>query len=134
MFGAESPLVLSRPAAVKTGTTDDLRDNWTVGYTRFLVAGVWTGNSDGHPMHGATGISGAAPIWHTFMEAVLADPALLAVLDAPADSSANPTSLAVRAAGRRPADRPVPTQPRLSCRWRILHAVLAAANGRRPAA
>ena len=89
MFGAESPLVLSRPAAVKTGTTNDLRDNWTVGYTRFLVAGVWTGNSDGHPMRGATGISGAAPIWHAFMEAVLADPALMAVLDAPADPSAD---------------------------------------------
>ncbi len=92
MFGAESPLVLSRPAAVKTGTTNDLRDNWTVGYTRFLVAGVWTGNSDGHAMRGATGISGAAPIWHAFMEAVLADPALLAVLDAPADSSADPAA------------------------------------------
>ena len=92
MFGAESPLVLSRPAAVKTGTTNDLRDNWTVGYTRFLVAGVWTGNSDGHPMRGATGISGAAPIWHAFMEAVLADPALLAVLDAPADPSADPAA------------------------------------------
>lgn len=88
MFGAESPLVLSQPAAVKTGTTNDLRDNWTVGYTRFLVAGVWTGNSDGHPMRGATGISGAAPIWHAFMEAVLADPALLTALDVPVGESA----------------------------------------------
>ena len=88
MFGANSPLNLSRPAAVKTGTTNDLRDNWTVGYTRFLVTGVWAGNSDGHPMHDATGVSGAAPIWQAYMEAVLADPSLLAGLDARADPAA----------------------------------------------
>jgi membrane carboxypeptidase/penicillin-binding protein PbpC len=87
-FGADSPLNLSRPAAVKTGTTNDLRDNWTIGYTRFLVAGVWAGNSDGRPMQGATGLSGAAPIWQAFMEAAMADPALLAVVDASADPAA----------------------------------------------
>ncbi|MDQ3248072.1 MAG: transglycosylase domain-containing protein, partial [Chloroflexota bacterium] len=84
-FGADSQLKLSRPAAAKTGTTTDFRDNWTVGYTRYLVAGVWAGNSDGRPMRNLSGIIGAAPVWHRFMEGVLADPALLAVLDAPAD-------------------------------------------------
>ena len=73
MFGAASPLKLSRPAAAKTGTTDDFRDNWTVGYLRPLVAGVWAGNTDGHPMKKVSGIAGAAPIWHDFMEGVLAD-------------------------------------------------------------
>ncbi|MCX6044430.1 MAG: transglycosylase domain-containing protein [Chloroflexi bacterium] len=87
-FGASSPLKLSRPAAVKTGTTTDFRDNWTIGYTRYLVTGVWAGNSDGHPMQHTSGVTGAAPIWHNFMEAVLRDPALLALLNAPADESA----------------------------------------------
>ncbi|HXF60410.1 MAG TPA: transglycosylase domain-containing protein [Caldilineaceae bacterium] len=87
-FGSESMLKLSRPNAAKTGTTTDWRDNWTEGYTRYLVAGVWAGNSDGRPMRNASGITGAAPIWHTFMEAVLADPALLQMLGAPADPAA----------------------------------------------
>jgi len=84
-FGAESQLKLSRPAAAKTGTTNDFRDNWTIGYTRYFVAGVWAGNSDGHPMRNISGITGAAPIWHKFMEAVSADPALLATLGASDD-------------------------------------------------
>jgi penicillin-binding protein 1C len=82
MFGANSPLLLSKPGAAKTGTTDDWRDNWTIGYTRFLVAGAWTGNSDGHPMKRVSGIAGAAPIWHEFMEAVLKQPELLDVIGA----------------------------------------------------
>jgi penicillin-binding protein 1C len=86
-FGAESPLKLSRPAAAKTGTTSDWRDNWTLGYTPYLVAGVWAGNSDGHPMKRTSGLTGAAPIWHDFMEGVLATPSLLADLGAPTDPS-----------------------------------------------
>ncbi len=70
-FGEESPLKLSRPAAVKTGTTTDFRDNWTVGYTPDLVVGVWVGNADSEPMREISGISGAAPIWHDFMETAL---------------------------------------------------------------
>ena len=88
MFGVDSPLRLSRPAAAKTGTTSDWRDNWTVGYTRYLVAGVWAGNADGHPMKNTSGLTGAAPIWHGFMEAVLASPAMLTVLEAPNDPDA----------------------------------------------
>lgn len=70
-FGPASPLKLSRPAAAKTGTTTDWRDNWTVGYTPDLVAGVWVGNADNSAMRGVSGISGAAPIWHDFMEEAL---------------------------------------------------------------
>ncbi|MFN8491893.1 MAG: transglycosylase domain-containing protein [Caldilineaceae bacterium] len=87
-FGPESPLKLTQPAAAKTGTTSDFRDNWTLGYTRYLVAGVWAGNSDGHPMRNVSGITGAAPIWHAFMQAVLADPTLLTMLGAPAAPAA----------------------------------------------
>lgn len=70
-FGEGSALELSRPAAVKTGTTTDFRDNWTVGYTPDLVAGVWAGNADNEPMHEVSGVTGAAPIWHDFMEVAL---------------------------------------------------------------
>lgn len=80
-FGANNPLRLSRPAAVKTGTTTDWRDNWTVGFTRYLVTGVWAGNSDGRPMRNTSGLTGAAPIWNDFMQDVLDDPALLAALE-----------------------------------------------------
>ena len=87
-FGANSPLRLSRPAAVKTGTTTDYRDNWTVGYTRFLVTGVWAGNSDGRPMRRASGVTGAAPIWQAFMQAVLDDEPMLARLGMPIEAAA----------------------------------------------
>src|SRR6185437_12798842 len=70
-FGAASPLLLDRPAAAKTGTTTDFHDNWTVGYTPDLVTGVWVGNANNTAMRDVTGISGAAPIWHDFMEAAL---------------------------------------------------------------
>jgi len=65
-------LRLSRPAAAKTGTTDGWRDNWTMGYTPDLVAGVWVGNSDNTPMAQISGVAGAGPIWHNFMEEALA--------------------------------------------------------------
>jgi len=70
-FGAGSPLHLSRPAAAKTGTTQDWRDNWTVGYTPELAVGVWVGNADNEPMRNVSGVTGAAPIWHDLMEELL---------------------------------------------------------------
>ncbi|MEK7807696.1 MAG: penicillin-binding protein, partial [Chloroflexota bacterium] len=70
-FGPNSVLQIGRPAAVKTGTTTDYRDNWTVGYTPELVAGVWVGNANNAPMINISGVAGAGPIWHEFMRAVL---------------------------------------------------------------
>lgn len=70
-FGEDSVLHLSRPAAAKTGTTTDFRDNWTVGYTPDLAVGVWAGNADNTPMYKITGITGAGPIWNDFMEEAL---------------------------------------------------------------
>ncbi|HZT96244.1 MAG TPA: transglycosylase domain-containing protein [Chloroflexota bacterium] len=67
-FGLNSYLLLDHEAAAKTGTTNDFRNNWTVGYTPQLVTGVWVGNADNSAMLGSTGITGAAPIWHAFME------------------------------------------------------------------
>ncbi|MCZ7571739.1 MAG: PBP1A family penicillin-binding protein [Ardenticatenaceae bacterium] len=72
-MGAHSPLLLSRPAAAKTGTTNDFRDNWTMGYTPQLITGVWVGNADNSEMGHVSGLDGAAPIWHTIMEKLLAD-------------------------------------------------------------
>lgn len=72
-FHCPSVLELSRPAAAKTGTTDDFRDAWTIGYTPDLVTGVWVGNSDNSPMINLPGAAGAGPIWHNFMEAAHAD-------------------------------------------------------------
>jgi membrane peptidoglycan carboxypeptidase len=71
-FGFNSVLQIGRPAAVKTGTTTDYRDNWAVGYTPELVAGVWVGNADNSPMVNLSGVAGAGPIWHDFMRAALA--------------------------------------------------------------
>ncbi|MEZ4767495.1 MAG: PBP1A family penicillin-binding protein [Caldilineales bacterium] len=72
-FGSNSWLVLDRPAAVKTGTTNDVRDIWTIGYTPQLVTGVWVGNADGAPMNpNLSGIAGAGPIWNRFMRTALA--------------------------------------------------------------
>ncbi|MFN8470745.1 MAG: PBP1A family penicillin-binding protein [Anaerolineae bacterium] len=79
-FGPNSALKLSQPAAVKTGTTNDYRDNWTLGYTPYMTVGVWAGNSDNSPMIKSSGVTGAAPIWHDFFEAVFASPELLEVL------------------------------------------------------
>ncbi|HVO42662.1 MAG TPA: transglycosylase domain-containing protein, partial [Aggregatilineales bacterium] len=68
-FGADNPLQLSRPAAAKTGTTNDARDAWTVGYTPQLVTGVWVGNNNDSPMgDDVTGSAAATPIWHAIME------------------------------------------------------------------
>ena len=68
MFGPNSSLNLSFPVAAKTGTTNDIRDNWTLGFTPDIVTGVWIGNADYTPMTGTSGLSGAAPIWSQYME------------------------------------------------------------------
>ena len=66
-FGPNSALVLPFLAAAKTGTTNDFRDNWTLGFTTDLAVGVWVGNADYTPMENTSGLTGAAPIWHDFM-------------------------------------------------------------------
>ncbi|MBU4141914.1 hypothetical protein KKE99_03500, partial [Patescibacteria group bacterium] len=74
MFGAASPLYFpNRPVAAKTGTANDYRAAWTVGYTPSLVAGVWAGNNDNSAMNRAGGVSAAAPIWRDFMDRALKD-------------------------------------------------------------
>ena len=75
-FGGASQLVVkSKTVAVKTGTTDDKRDNWTLGYTPTYLVAVWVGNNDNKPMNPAitSGVTGAAPIWNGIMGFVLRD-------------------------------------------------------------
>ncbi|HBU22139.1 TPA: penicillin-binding protein [Candidatus Beckwithbacteria bacterium] len=75
-FGGSSELVIPNHAvSVKTGTTDDLRDNWTIGYTPSFLVAAWVGNNDNSPMHPylVSGITGAAPIWHDIMAGILED-------------------------------------------------------------
>jgi membrane carboxypeptidase/penicillin-binding protein PbpC len=71
-FGPNSVLRIDRTAAVKTGTTNNFHDNWTVGYTPELVVGVWVGNANNEAMLDITGVSGAGPIWHQTMRSFLA--------------------------------------------------------------
>ncbi|PIV65030.1 MAG: hypothetical protein COS09_01710, partial [Candidatus Nealsonbacteria bacterium CG01_land_8_20_14_3_00_12] len=81
VFGLHSPLLLGdRPAAAKTGTSQDpndetkAKDAWVIGYTPSLVAGVWTGNNDNTPIEkGGAGVMAAGPIWHDFMTQALKD-------------------------------------------------------------
>lgn len=61
-------LTISRPAAVKTGTTEEYKDALTIGYTPQVVVGVWVGNNDNTPMDSVAGSLGAAPIWRQLME------------------------------------------------------------------
>lgn len=68
-FGSNSYLNMSgQPIAVKTGTTNDQRDNWTIGWSSNVVVGVWVGNNDNTPMNEvASGVTGASPIWRRIM-------------------------------------------------------------------
>lgn len=65
-------LTINKLAAVKTGTTEDFKDSWTVGYTPSLAIGVWVGNNDNQAMDNIAGSLGAAPIWRVLMEHYLA--------------------------------------------------------------
>lgn len=69
-FGADSALYIpNRAVSVKTGTTNDIRDNWTIGFTPLVLVATWVGNNDNSPMNPylVSGITGAAPIWHKLM-------------------------------------------------------------------
>lgn len=72
-FGANSALrIPGKVVSVKTGTTNDYRDNWTIGYTPNVLVATWVGNNDHTPMSGiVSGVTGAAPIWHSVMSHML---------------------------------------------------------------
>lgn len=75
-FGYNSHLVVKNhpEIAVKTGTSNDLRDNWTVGYNQNFLVLTWVGNNDNSPMSRiASGVTGASPIWNKIMSSILND-------------------------------------------------------------
>ncbi len=72
-FGLDSSLRLPFWAAVKTGTSKAMRDNWCIGFTDRFTVGVWVGNFEGDPMRAVSGTSGAAPVWRDVMLALHAD-------------------------------------------------------------
>jgi len=75
-FGTSFLQVAGHPGvSVKTGTTDDLRDNWTIGFTPEVVVATWVGNNDNSPMNPylTSGVTGAAPIWNKIMAHYLED-------------------------------------------------------------
>lgn len=67
-FGLENALAGRVPAAVKTGTSKDMRDNWCIGFSDRYTVGVWVGNASGAPMWDVSGVTGAAPIWQEVMQ------------------------------------------------------------------
>lgn len=68
-FGPSSLLNVSPNVAVKTGTTNDQRDNWTIGWNQNIIVGTWVGNNDNRPMkHVASGVTGASPIWRNILK------------------------------------------------------------------
>ncbi len=66
-FGVDSVLNLPFPAAVKTGTSSNFRDTWTVGFTTDYTVATWVGNFNGEPMRQVSGVAGAAPLWNRIM-------------------------------------------------------------------
>lgn len=95
-FGASSALVIKgKKVSVKTGTTNDLKDNWTIGYTPQYVVAAWVGNNDNTPMNPrlVSGITGAAPIWNDIMTHLLKDTESLTPVEPPGIKSITVCSL-----------------------------------------
>lgn len=107
-FGEEGPLSLPFPAAAKTGTTRNSRDNWTLGYTPDVVVGVWVGNADNSPMRGTSGVTGAGPIFHDVM---------LASARAPRSSFERPDGIVSRTICTLSGGLPTPDCPRVMDEW-----------------
>ena len=100
-FGTDSILATRFWAAVKTGTSKDMRDNWAVGYSDRYTVGVWVGNASGAAMWDVSGTSGAAPVWAALMRQLHAQ--------RPSRAPAPPAGL-VRAAVRFGADLEAPRE------------------------
>lgn len=83
MFGRNNALKLSRPSHAKTGTTEDFRDAWAVGYTPYVTVGVWTGNNNNEKTAQVESVVGGGVIWNRIMEDLFKDPDLDRLLRGP---------------------------------------------------
>ncbi len=120
-FGAANSLMLGFPVAVKTGTSNDWRDSWVIGYTAEHTVAVWVGNFSGRSMGGVSGATGAGPLFHEVMKRVTRVP------PAPTPAPAGIAELAVCArSGARPGPHcrelrslrlPASRLPRAVCDW-----------------
>jgi penicillin-binding protein 1C len=133
VFGMGGSLDFPFKVAVKTGTSQAYRDNWTVGFTREVTVGVWVGNFDREELRNSSGVTGAAPIFHDVM--IAAQQAVTGRLPGPGDPplAAPPEELVPRAicalSGREATERcpAVETEwlprdrPATSCRWHRRH-------------
>lgn len=117
VFGTRTPLnVPGRTVAVKTGTTQEYRDAWTIGYTPSLVVGVWVGNNDNSPMKaGSAGAMAAAPLWNKFMSEALAS--------TPAEEFHIPSSIKMATVdaitGKLPTETTRETRKDIFAQWQI---------------
>lgn len=129
-FGPNSILAIPNyKVSVKTGTSDNKRDNWTIGFSKDRLVAVWVGNNDNGPMHPSltSGITGAAPIWNRIMTTALADKPVgdLANIQPPAEIVAVPVCringlLPCGACPIRTEYFLLGTQPKLACRPEFL--------------
>ncbi len=83
LFGRDNPLHLSRPSHAKTGTTEDFRDAWALGYTPYATVGVWTGNNNNEKTAQVESTVGGGVIWNRIMESLFKDPDLDRLLRGP---------------------------------------------------
>jgi penicillin-binding protein 1C len=116
-FGAGGSLDFPFPVAVKTGTSQGYRDNWTIGYTREVTVGVWVGNFDRTPLRHSSGVTGAAPIFHDVLLA--AQQAVLGRLPTVADPAlaAPPAGIESRQVCALSGQGATPFCPRVALEW-----------------
>jgi penicillin-binding protein 1C len=117
VFGTASSLDFPFPVAVKTGTSQAYRDNWTIGFTRAVTVGVWVGNFDRAPLRNSSGVTGAAPIFHDVLMAAeqRVSGRLPAATDAPlASPDSGLARTAICALSGRAA---TPACPRVESEW-----------------
>jgi len=124
-FGLANPLAARFWAAVKTGTSKGMRDNWCVGSSRRYTVGVWVGNFDGSPMWDVSGVSGAAPLWLEIMNGLHATDAVAPApppgvetaqvsFDPPVEAPRDELFLAGTATGRVAAKAPERIHPTIA--------------------
>lgn len=120
-MGFNSPLNTGNLfTSVKTGTTDDFRDNWTVGFTRNVAVGVWVGNSDGQPMVNSTGLTGAAPIWNSVITGIYNNQDLLATFAIEGSLLPDRLDVPQGMSQRQMCDLSTLREPALDCPGRIM--------------
>lgn len=112
IWGRNSKLQLSRPAAVKTGTSNDWRDAWTLGFTPYVTVGVWSGNNNNEPTSKVESLEGGGVIWHNVMEELFTwidnDPRYRELFRAPFPNGEMPTEFTLAANVQRKSVCPLP--------------------------